>query len=90
VVLARVTLHSGEVNMKVANSLGGALFALGLMVFLYGTFNQAVLNLVTAFETAGPLSYATIHAMTNDFRVFQFVGGLAAVSGAGLACLRRS
>lgn len=75
--------------MRSASSLGGALFALGLLVFLYGTFNQAVLNLVTAFGTTGPLSIATIRAMTNDFRLFQFVGGLAAVLGAGLACSRR-
>lgn len=73
--------------MKITNFLGGALFALGLLVFLNGAFNQAAINIVTQFGyTEIPSTY---NAVINEFRMYQLGGGFAAVLGAGLACLRK-
>ena len=81
-------IQLGEANMKVANFLGGALFALGLLAFLYGIINQATVNSVSGFGSTG-IPYKTYLAMMGEFRTYQLGGCLAAVLGAGLASLRR-
>jgi hypothetical protein len=74
--------------MKGASSLGGALFVLGLLLFLYGAFNQAAVNSATGLGRTG-MAYTTYLAMMNEFRALQFGGGVVAVLGAALACSRK-
>jgi hypothetical protein len=73
--------------MRLLAFLGGMLFAVGLLLFLYGAFNQLAVNVVTQFGWTEQRSI--YQAAIQEFQMYQLGGGAVAAIGAGLATLRQ-
>jgi len=86
-VLNRHSTEEGN-SMKIINFLGGVLFAGGLILFLYGAFDQMAINISTQFGYTG-ITQDTYQIAMEQFKNYQVYGGIASALGAGLAFIRK-